>query len=282
MRFGVNAIALPGLTVEEAAQTIAELGYTGVEWRVADIPLEAVDEAPSFWGNSLSTLPPTKEAMGRARAAAERHGLDVIGLCPYIKVGDRDYLEHVFGLARLAGAPQVRLYAPWWAEAKSYAEALASAHAFFEHAERVARDHGVKGVIEMHQGTICPSAALAQAVVSRLDPECIGVIYDTGNVVLEGFEDHSLALEILGEHLAHVHLKNAAWRRRGEGWESYWAPLDDGVAGIQALLRLLRTRGYEGWLAMEEFSTDPTVDALRRNAGLVRDWLDEPEPPAGQ
>jgi sugar phosphate isomerase/epimerase len=275
LRLGVNAISLPELTIELTAEAVAALGYTGIEWRVAEIPADVAGEPPSFWGNSLSTLGPNEEAIDRAKAACERHGLEVIGICPYVQVGDRAYLERIFRLARRLGAGQVRLYAPWFS-GEPYGDLLAAAVEFFAHAEKVARAHGIKGAIEMHQETICPSAAHAKRLVDRFDPECIGVIYDSGNVVLEGSESPALALDILGEHLAHVHLKNAGWRRQADGqaWESYWAPLDEGIADIHRVLDLLQARAYEGWVAMEEFSTMPTIDLLRRNLQLTRAWID--------
>jgi len=59
--------------------------------------------------------------------------------------------------------------------------------------------------------TMTPSPALAERLVSHFDPRHVGVILDAGNMVYEGFETYSLAVDLLGPYLAHVHVKNAAW-----------------------------------------------------------------------
>ncbi|MNH42928.1 hypothetical protein D3C79_1047240 [compost metagenome] len=65
----------------------------------------------------------------------------------------------------------------------------------------------------MHFGNIAPSASLARQLVDGFDAKHIGVIYDPGNMVYEGFEQYKLGLEVLGEYLGHVHVKNAIWSR---------------------------------------------------------------------
>ncbi len=98
--------------------------------------------------------------------------------------------------------------------------------------------------------TLCPSASLAHRLVSYFDPETIGVIYDPGNMVHEGFEDYRIGLELLGPYLAHVHLKNAAFSwPEGDGgvWTPRWAPLEDGVVNLPQLFNALHAVDYAGW-----------------------------------
>src|SRR5262249_2653774 len=110
-----------------------------------------------------------------------------------------------------------------------------------------------------------------------LDPAHVGVIHDVGNLVHEGWEDPVAAVEMLGELLAHVHVKNVAWReagRRPDGsaeWVADWAPLADGVADIGGYLRMLRARGYHGWVTVEDFTTTvPLAERTGRNLDFLR------------
>ena len=107
--------------------------------------------------------------------------------------------------------------------------------------------------------------------MERFDPAVIGVIYDAGNLVLEGYEDPRIALEILGPYLHHVHLKNAAASRGAHGWNYVWSSLDDGLLDVAGLLGLLRDRHYRGWISLEDLSTtrDPAT-TLRYNAAVLR------------
>jgi sugar phosphate isomerase/epimerase len=130
--------------------------------------------------------------------------------------------------------------------------------------------------VEIHHGTICPSASSAYRLVSHFDPEAIGVIYDPGNMVFEGFEDYRLGIELLGPYLAHVHIKNAAYTipEKGGVWIPCWAPLEDGVVNFTWLFTALQEAGYDGWLSMEDFSeARPSGEELRHNYDFIQDTL---------
>jgi sugar phosphate isomerase/epimerase len=133
----------------------------------------------------------------------------------------------------------------------------------------------VRIAVELHQNTIFPSASLAHRAVARFDPAHVGVIYDVGNLVVEGYEDHRIATELLGPHLHHVHLKNAAVSPvDGPGplrrHLPRWSPLDDGAADVAGVLGHLREIGYSGWVSLEDLSTerDP-LSTLRHNAHVL-------------
>jgi sugar phosphate isomerase/epimerase len=113
--------------------------------------------------------------------------------------------------------------------------------------------------------------------VAGFDPEWVGVIYDPGNMVYEGFEDYTLGLEVLGPYLAHVHIKNAAYERPPGGgvWTPRWAPLEDGAVDFYQLIVALQAVGYDGWLSIEDFSqARPSCEAVAHNARFVRDVVE--------
>jgi sugar phosphate isomerase/epimerase len=275
MKVGVFTVGLPDLTPEEAAREIEAAGYDGVEWRVTRIPEEARVQEPSFWGNNLCTLEPTEEEARRARSLCEGTGLEVVGLGTYISVGDLEAVDGAMNLARMAGAPQIRV-GSGSLEGASYARRFEEARRFLAGIEELAGRYGVKALVEIHHGTICPSASLAHRLVSGLDPGAVGVIFDPGNMAFEGFEDYHIGTELLGPYLAHVHLKNAAFDRTGDGgtWRPRWATLEDGVVDFERLFEALREAGYDGWLVMEDFSAArPSREALRHNIEFVRDLV---------
>lgn len=275
MKVGVFTVGLPDLTPERAVRELESAGYDGVEWRMTHVPEALKTEPPSFWGNNLCTLEPTEEDARRGRDLAERSGLTVAGLGTYIRVGDLDTTERMMRLAGIAGAPWVRVGVGTRGEG-SYAGKFDAAKEFLAGAEALAGEYGVKALVEIHHGTICPSASLARGLVSGFDPVRVGVIFDPGNMVHEGFEDYRIGLELLGPYLAHVHLKNAAFERPEGGgvWEPHWSPLEDGVVDLETLIEALRRVGYDGWLVVEDFSAArPSTQALRHNLGLIRGLL---------
>jgi sugar phosphate isomerase/epimerase len=175
----------------------------------------------------------------------------------------------------VARAPQIRV-GSGSLEGATYAQRFEEARRFLIGVEELAGQHGVKALVEIHHGTICPSASLARRLVSGFNSDAIGVTFDPGNMALEGFEDYRIGTELLGPYLAHVHLKNAAFDRpeNGGAWRPRWAPLKDGVVDCERLFEALRAADYDGWLVMEDFSAArPSREALRHNLGFVRDFV---------
>lgn len=275
MKVGVFTVMLPELTPEEAVLALQGAGYDGVEWRVTTVPPERRGEPSSFWGNNLCTLMPTAEEAHRAGNLARTAGLAIPSLGTYIAVGDLAATDEAMRFARIAGAPQIRV-GVGSLKGSTYAEAFARARAFLAEVAPLARHYGVRALVEIHHGSICPSASLAHRLVSAFDPPDVGVIYDPGNMAYEGFEDYVLGVELLGAYLAHVHVKNAAFvRPEGGGvWAPRWAPLEDGVVDFRRLFAALGAAGYDGWLVVEDFSAArPSHEALRHNLRFIRDTL---------
>jgi sugar phosphate isomerase/epimerase len=104
----------------------------------------------------------------------------------------------------------------------------------------------------------------------------VGIILDAGNMVYEGYETYSMAVELLGPYLAHVHVKNAAWQRVGVDkgttkWNCDATEMWDGIADYRGVLSALKRSGYEGWLSFEDFSQHlSTGEKLVRNIQYIR------------
>lgn len=267
MRLGVYSISLPESTLTQAVTAIRSAGCSGVEWRVS------TDADRGIAGDQHAcTIPATAEAAAHAAKLCADAGLDMLGLGTYLDTGDVAGVEHCMTVAAAAQAPWVRLRSPWRG-ANTYREALAWARDFFTQVAELSERHDVRALVELHQRTITPSASLAERLVTGFDPARIGVIYDAGNLIIEGYEDHRTALEVLGEYVAHVHLKNVAFDRPPGGgvWAPRWAPMDDGVLDVPRFLEVLDDAGYQAWVSIEEFSTDRAPkQALSFNAEYLR------------
>jgi sugar phosphate isomerase/epimerase len=109
-------------------------------------------------------------------------------------------------------------------------------------------------------------------LVKDFDPKCIGVIYDPGNMIVEGRESWKMGLELLGDYLAHVHVKNLLWQYGEEdyrgnkcerGWHWAWADMDKGMVDWQEVIRTLKATGYKGYLSLEDFSPSPIEERLK-------------------
>lgn len=275
MRISVFTVMLPDLTPEEAAAALEEYGYDGVEWRVTNVPPGRRNDAPSFWGNNYCTLAPTPEEAARARHLAEAHNLAIPSLGTYIAVGDLDATAQAMEFARIAGSPQIRVGVGRSEGTESYTTLFDETRAYLRDVEAMARETGIRALIETHHRTITASASAAYRLVEPFDPAHIAVLYDPGNMVHEGFEEYRFGFDILGPYLAHVHLKNGAFERGAGGvWKGRWSPLDDGVVDMRQLFDALAEIGYDGWIGIEDFSgVRLSRAALESNLAFTRQFL---------
>jgi sugar phosphate isomerase/epimerase len=276
MKFSVFTVMLPDLIPEEAAKEIKNAGYEGVEWRVTFNKEERKNEPPSFWGNNLCTLNPTEEDAQRAKKLAESYGLEAPVLGTYISLGDVQTIEKAIQFAKTTNTRQIRV-GVWKFRNATYAELFEQAKTFLKEIEEMSRLKGIRILIEIHHQSICPSASSTYRLVSLFDPEYVGVIFDPGNMVFEGFEDYRLGLELLGPYLAHIHLKNALFKKPEDSgiWKARWSPLENGVVNFPKLIKVLKEIGYQGWLSMEDFSkARPSREALKHNIEFIRNILE--------
>ena len=270
MNYSVFTCCMPEYTVDEAIDRLASWGYDGVEWRVVNQQPSA-DGKPGFWSGNRCTVPfdgllEQAEGLGKRCRSA---GLKVANLGAYAKCDQLADVERVLEAAARMGAEQARVPALLYDGKTHYRALFDKALASYEQVETLARKFDVRANIEMHMGNIVPSASAAYRLVSRFDPKHIGIIHDAGNMVIEGFENWRLGVELLGEYLAVVHVKNARWGRGDTGpqgqqlWKWSWAELKDGQVNWAEVMSALKASGYRGWLSLEDFSTErPTEQRL--------------------
>jgi sugar phosphate isomerase/epimerase len=291
MKFSVFTASTPEWTPTEAATRLAAQGWDGIEWRVTD--QVASDEA-GFWVGNRATWPMTglESNLDEIARITTGAGLAYSGIGGYAGCADHDNVERMLAATAQLGAERVRVAMPG-PKLGSYHEHFASVRSDLEWIAGRAAAHGVQALIELHHGTVSSSASAAFRLVDGLDPAQIGVIHDLGNLVIEGQEDHSAAFEILGPYLAHVHVKNVAWVAVADAdasssaassagaaasasdgtvnWRSDWATLRAGQADVFAYIAALVRHGYDGWVTLEDFSTElPLEERTADNLAYVR------------
>jgi sugar phosphate isomerase/epimerase len=232
--------ALPGWDAPRVAQAALAAGLTAVEWGIG--PGQAVE------------LP--------GKAALNDLGVVAAGICVQGDAASLLEPEKLRPFAELAaeiGAPHVRVFAPALGER---ADGLATA-------AKIAKEHGVTLLIETAPETIAPSTAQARALVDGFPPDEVGVLYDPGNMVIEGHVDPRLAIAELGPYLRHVHVKNVAWRREHGTWQWRHAELDAGLLDWNAILAALRQANYTGRLCLDHLGGKPSLATLRRELSVL-------------
>jgi sugar phosphate isomerase/epimerase len=268
-------VVLPRSSPAQAVEEAKAAGYDGIFWRTrassgpTALPIQ-VD------GEHRCLLEPTPAAMADARRLCEQAGLKVSGLA----LGSETYaverpgvVDGALDLAEALGTEQLRLVGgatggPGQSYAAAYEQTVRRCDAYVTGAS----GRNVKVVLHQHNGTAVPSASLLHRVLSQFDPQQIGCIYDPGNMTIEGYEEYRIGLEILGEYVTDVHLKNTRYFGSGHGgvWEREWSPLQDGLIDLLRLFRALHRTPYRGWVTMSDFSPSRNeVRLLRHNREVI-------------
>jgi sugar phosphate isomerase/epimerase len=269
MKFAVFTASTPEWTPAEAAKTLAAQGWDGIEWRITD---QQDAPEPGFWAGNRATWPLTglEQHLDEIARVTHEAGLEFSGIGGYTRVFDHENTERMLAATAALKAPRVRVTMPALGTG-NYRDLFSGARRDLEWVAGRAAEHGVQAVIELHHRTITSSASAAYRMVEGLDPAHVGVIHDSGNLVIEGHEDYLAGFELLGEYLAHVHVKSVAWHpteeRRDDDsvvWRENWETLRDGQVDLDAYFAALAEVGYDGWVTLEDFST--TVPLEQRTA----------------
>jgi len=268
MRYAVFTVCMPEYSIAEGIEKLAAWGYDGVEWRVVNQKPSA-DGSVGFWSGNRCTiaqddLAAVAEDIGKRCRDA---GLAVNCLASYLKADQPAEVARLFAACGEIGTANARVGLPPVGEGERFRDYFTRAVDLYGAIEKLAKKAGVRALIETHHGTAVASASSAYRFVSHFDATCVGVIHDAGNMVHEGFEHYRLALELLGDHLGEVHVKNAKWEKTDETgdagqaiWKASWCELTEGVVNWADVFAALKSVGYHGWLAIEDFSTDRTTE----------------------
>lgn len=283
MKFAVFTVSLPEFTPAETVQALREYGYEGVEWRVIDEPPRPAGStvAPGFWEGNRCTIPLSTlvEEAPKIRAMTEAAGLSIPAVGTYVSCKDIQQVEHAMKGVKALGAPALRVNVPTFDGKVSYLRLRDQAIGQYRDVEALAKQYGLKALVEMHMGNIVPSASACAAFMHNFDPRYVGSIHDAGNMVYEGYEHYRMGMEVLGPYLAHVHLKNSRWEvigKRADGsteWKANAAPLHQGIVNISALFDAMAAVGYDGWVSFEDFSLEaPMPQRTRENLQFAKQF----------
>lgn len=157
---------------------------------------------------------------------------------------------------------------------------------FVEGVTRIARavreQAGLRSAFHPHTGVWVETPEETRALLSRTDPEVVGLCFDTGHYRFGGGDPVSALREHAGR-LWHVHFKDhdpaVAARSRREGWDydrsiegGIFCELGQGDVDFPAALQVLKDAGYGGWIVVEQ-DVLPGMGSPKENAAKSREYL---------
>jgi sugar phosphate isomerase/epimerase len=288
MKFSVFTVMMPEYNCEEVARTLKQQGYDGVEWRIGysqSRPNQGMQGKYSYWWKVKENIPPEKisEYTPKLKELSDKYELAVPCLSTYLKPDQLDDIKQVFEASKILNCSRVRIPSvPYDRKTDSYHQVFDKAAREYERVVAMARDYQLKVLLEIDQSFISITAgpAMVMRIAEKFDPRYFGVIFDPGNMKVEGMTDWQISIEMLGPYLAHVHAKNCEWiapgRYRQDGstvWELAWVPIKRGLVDWEEVIGCLQAAGYDDWISFEDFSELPTEVKLRDDINHLKSKL---------
>lgn len=266
MKYGVFSVSTPEYYPLELMEVAAKIGYNGIEWRVVE---DKGDKSkPGYWSGNRSSLS-AEEIISQAQTLSTKAnslGINMLSLASYINNDNLHDVELHFRAANSIGAKNVRI-APNRYDSNNgkYIQQITKCRTKYEKVAELAKKFNVRAIIETHPEDLCPSTYKIMAVLNDLNPEHVGIAWDPCNQLYEGSESHEMALDIMGEYLAEVHIKNSTYKTDKDGKMILdYCQIDKGLIDWKKIVNLLKKQKYDGWLILEDFSREKPVDEKLR------------------
>jgi len=263
VRIGINPITwsnddLPELGGETPLETCVaearEAGYAGIELG-NKFPRESAVLRPILDRHGLALISGWYSARLLERTAAE----EIRAVEPHLRLlSDMGSTVMVFAettgsVAGERGRPLSRRPRLSEADWPRFAERLTAV------ADHLAR-RGVRMAYHHHMGTVVESEAEIERLM-RSTGESVGLLLDTGHLAYAGADFAAVAKRHIAR-INHVHCKDvradvlAAMRRDDRSFldavvEGVFTVPGDGAVDFAAVLGVLKTAGYQGWLVVE-------------------------------
>lgn len=244
-------------SLDAACETAADLGFDAVELMGRD---------PHFGPETT-----TAEAE-ELRALLDDLGLEVSCVASYTggyldkgpeeRERERERLEHFCELAQAVGCPRIRHGPGGPPEHRASDEDYEEAIEWMRRAADVAAAHDVDLLVEIHSLTVVESAEGARRLIEGVDRDNLGAMHDAGNMYISRKEFGPESIEVLGDHLEHVHVKDelrVADEARGTfeletpAGDELFQPrlLGEGAVDHGPLFAALQDAGYDGYVTLE-------------------------------
>ncbi len=279
MKLGVFTVSMPDYSPEECLEKLHELAYDGVEWRITDDNGDS--SVPDFWSGNRSSMNAhqlIKKADGLKKLAASLN-ISMPSIAAYIDCSNLDDVKLHCEATQAIGADNVRISPGIYDENKNYIDQVDYAKRQYAKTAEIAERYGVRVVIETHMGQLGPSMTKVMEILKDLPSKHVGIMWDPGNQIAEGMETYNMALDIAGEYLAEIHIKNLIWECCEHNdhqavWQASTCPVHKGIVDWPKLIAVLKKRNYDQWLFFEDFSTEQPLDIrLKENLKWFRELI---------
>lgn len=251
MKLALQTVCVADLEIDGVVALAKQYGIAGLEVATGYLGQFRGDPDGPEWHVDTSDLLASAE---RAALMAREAGVEIFSFASRVGANQTEAFESLCRAAQTIGCRHVRVgpgkYDPeigFWPSMERSRRHLADCIA-------IAKEYRCKPVVELHDHTMADGVLACHELVKDFPPREIGIIFDAGNAAVCGYQPWPEALDILLPHITHVHAKDTLWQQDDAGkWKSVFCGPGEGIVDWPELLKLLKQRGFDGYLTIEDY-----------------------------
>jgi sugar phosphate isomerase/epimerase len=244
---------------------------------------QGVELLDYFWQDEQSEIPKAKRQIKDVglQLAVYSTGNDFFQPDPTVRAQQLAALKHSVDVANQLEVNTLRVFSGNAKEGYKLEDGLGWILAGLAESAAYAQAHGVTLALENH-GLMAGRSDQVRQIIETVNSPALRANLDTGNFLLVG-QNPTDAARDLADLVALVHLKDFRRARPDETTHVYkgldgvgytGAIVGEGQVDLPAIVGILRTAGYTGWLSLEfEGSQDPLTIGVPRSLEAARRLL---------
>lgn len=254
---------LQSLDYETLAQTVAELGFDGIEATVR---------------NGGQVLPErVEEDLPRLVEALRKHGVEITVMASSVNSVDQPLTEKVLKTAAALGIRRYRMAYYQYDLKQPVLPQLEALRPTVRELAALNAELGLTAVYQNHAGAKYVGASIwdLERLLRDVSPEQIGVAFDIRHATCEGGLTWPVSWNVIRPHVGAVYAKDFRW----DGRRPHNVPLGTGQVDPDFFRQLARS-DWRGPISLhieylEDAGIQPNVEALRVDLATLKQLLGE-------
>jgi sugar phosphate isomerase/epimerase len=208
------------------------------------------------WNRAHISVESFERDTSRCAGASRDAGVSISSVCgdASLSILSPEDVGSLLAACSAVGATRARMFSPAPVPGVSTRSQLEDLRRALREYQPVLQAGGLTLLIELSQATLIPSPELFLRVCEGMSPACYGILYDPANMLEEGNLEPGFAIDLMGEYLRHVHMKNEQFVRGARGWAAEVVEVDQGLVDWRSVFRELERADYAGEVVIDHLS----------------------------
>lgn len=258
-----HTMGTPEYTVCEAIELFRRIGADGAEIVVQD--------------GYKSGLPTqcNRKLLEQVKQCAQDNHIQIIALTPYnsyfnsldeeVRQKEIAAIQDVIGYCDFLRAKYIRIYGGNLVagDTDRLEERWAKLVESLRYLGDKVAERGITLVVENHFNTMAVSAKEGARLMEAVDHPAVRILYDQANLTFTENESYEEAIPIQQQYVAYMHVKDLEFKEgvaftssdvahpKEEERNVYTRIVGQGELKWPEILRMVKARGYDGWLSLE-------------------------------